>query len=303
MSDFPLDTSLLRWPRAIVHDTVIVAVLNASPDSYFKGSVVEGIDASVERARVHIKHGAHIIEVGGLSGSTYAKRISAEDEARRTIDIVRAILEEFPQVGVSIDTFRPSVAEKAFEAGATWINDVTAMTFDPAMVELVRDSGARAVIMHLEGPGGHAGRVLHRPFYSDVVGTVYSFFEERIDELVSAGMSRDRLVVDVGLGTGKRPPHDYALLSNLSRFRSLGCDLMIAPSRKGFIRAVAPATVDELLGGSVVAALWAFLSGARYLRVHEVAAYAQGIDVWNAIVSTARWEPDEDDPVPTRPSP
>jgi dihydropteroate synthase len=290
------DPALWHWPRLPVHDAVIVGVINASGDSYYKGSFAETAEAAVEQARQFIRGGAHVVEVGGQSGSTFARRITAAEEAQRTVPYIEAIHEEFPQVTICVDTFRAEVAAAGIAAGATWINDVTALGHDPDMIPLAAQSGARTVLMHLEGPGGHAGRTLHRPFYADVVGEVREYFAVRTGELLAAGLRADQLILDIGLGAGKRPAHDYALLANVGELTSLGYDLMVGPSRKGFIRAVAPSTVEELLGGSVVAALWAVLNGARYLRVHEAKPYAQALDVWNAIVGTERWpgreEPD-----------
>lgn len=280
------DPAFVDWPREIVHDVVIVGVINASPDSYFKQSHAPTVEAAVEQARGLIRGGAHVVEVGGLSGSNFAARVSAQEEAARTLPYIEAIVAEFPQLTVCVDTFRAEVAEAALNAGATWINDVTALSYDAGMAPLAASSGARVVLMHLEGPGGHGGRTLHRPFYTNVVQQVGDYFRQRVDELQSGGLRADQLILDIGLGAGKRPAHDYALLANVAEFVGLGYDVMVGPSRKGFIRAVAPSTVENLLGGSIVAALWAVVNGARYLRVHEAMPYAQALDVWNAILGT-----------------
>jgi dihydropteroate synthase len=285
MENVKIDKALLNWPLSFTHNIQLVGVINTSPDSYFKDSCALDVDSAVEMARRHIQEGAHIVEVGGLSGGSGAKRKSCEEEMERSLPAVKAIAAEFPQVTITIDTFRSEVAEAALAAGAKWINDVTALTFDAKMVEVARHYNATVVIMHLEGPGGHAGRKLNRPFYSDVVEEVKAFFTQRIDDLTEKGLSHDQIIVDVGLGAGKRPAHDYALLAHLKEFSQLGCKQMGACSRKQLVEAISPVKPEERLGGSIAAALWSVLNGCDYLRVHEVRPYAQMLDVWNGIMA------------------
>ena len=281
------DTALLNWPLPLefVQDVKLVGVINTSPDSYFEPSYASSVEQAVEMARKHIREGAHLVEIGGLSGGSAAKRISVEEELKRSLPAVKAVVEEFPQVTVVIDTFRSEVAEAALRAGATWINDVTALTADPRMIEVALEHHAHVVLMHLEGPGGHQGRKLNRPFYHDVVAEVKAFLSERVESLVKAGLNHEQIVVDVGLGAGKRPAHDYILLANLHEFNTLGCKQMGACSRKQFVEAISPVPPSERLGGSIVGALWSVLKGCQYLRVHEVRPYAQMLDVWNGILA------------------
>ncbi|WP_405494534.1 dihydropteroate synthase [Nocardia sp. NBC_00511] len=210
------------WPPRLDWAVDLVAVVNTSPDSYFSGSVTTDVDAAVAAARQHIQQGAHFIEIGGLSGGSAAHRVGEDTELERTLPFVEAVVAEFPQVVVTIDTFRPKVAEAALAAGARAINDVTAMHFAPEMIALAAEHQVPVFLMHLEGPGGHAGRKLNRPRYQDVVGQVTDFFTERIDTLTSAGIAKDNIVIDVGLGAGKRPFHDYELLARLDEFSKLG---------------------------------------------------------------------------------
>ncbi|WP_331757844.1 dihydropteroate synthase (plasmid) [Nocardia sp. NBC_01377] len=274
-----------NWPVKFAEAVDIVGVVNTSPDSYFGPSIASDVDAAVAAARTHIQHGAHYVEVGGLSGGSSAKRVSEQEERDRTLPVIEAIVAEFPQVNVTVDTFRAEIAAAALSAGACAINDVTAMTYDPAMVAVAKDAGARVFLMHLEGPGGHAGRKLNRPRYTDVVKEVREFFIERIGTLSAAGIDKDKIVIDVGLGAGKRPAHDYELLARLSEFSELGVAQMSACSRKQFVEAISPVPPEERLGGSLTGSLWSVLAGCRYLRVHEVRPYAQMLDVWNAITS------------------
>lgn len=276
---------LSHWPIKFIADVKFVGVINTSPDSYFKSSTTNEIEQAIQMARKHISEGAHYVEVGGLSGGSAAKRVSIEEEKARTLPFVEAIAQEFPQVTVIIDTFRSEVAEPALRAGAQWINDVTALTYDEKMVDLAKEHGATAVIMHLEGPGGHKGRKLNRPFYGDVVKEVKEFLKSRVDSLVKAGLTHEQIIVDVGLGAGKRPFHDYELLARLSEFNDLGCKQMGACSRKQFVEAINPVSPDERLGGSIMGAMWSVMNGCEYLRVHEVRPYAQAVDVWNGILA------------------
>lgn len=285
MMKHEIDNSFLNWPLTFAHDVGIVGVINMSPDSYFKNSVAVDIDAAVEMARKHISQGAHFIEIGGLSGGSSAKRISEEEEMDRTIPVINAVHKEFPQVTIIVDTFRSEVARSGLENGAKWINDVTALTYDNNMIDVVREYDATVVIMHLEGPGGHAGRKLNRPYYADVVREVKDFFAERIDTLTRAGIPKEHIIIDLGFGAGKRAAHDYDLFANIDVFKELGCEQMAACSRKLFVEAVSPVPPDERLGGSIVGTLWCVLHGCKYIRVHEVRPYAQALDVWNCIVA------------------
>ena len=274
------------WPINFPYSTVkIVGVINTSPDSYFAASIAPDIDTAVAAARRHIQQGAHYVEVGGLSGGSAARRVSEQEELDRTLPVVQAIVAEFPQVSVTVDTFRPAIADAALGAGACAINDVTAMTFDEAMIDVALAHGAQVFLMHLEGPGGHQGRKLNRPHFDDVVAEVRQFFVQRIDTLTAAGIEKDKIVIDVGLGAGKRPHHDYELLARLREISALGVPQMSACSRKQFVEAVSPVPPGERLGGSIVGSLWSVLSGCEYLRVHEVRPYAQMLDVWAGIMS------------------
>lgn len=280
-----IDKSMMNWPITFAHDIGIVGVVNTSPDSYFEGSIATDVEKVVALARTHISQGAHFIEIGGLSGGSSAKRISVQEEMQRTIPAIKAVHEEFPQVTIIVDTFRSEVARAGLENGAKWINDVTAMTFDENMVEVAKEFDATVVLMHLEGPGGHAGRKLNRPFYGNVVEEVKSFFEERIDTLTKAGMTKDHIIIDLGFGAGKRAAHDYDLFANIEVFNELGCEQMAACSRKLFVEAVSPVPPTERLGGSIMGTMWCVTHGCKYIRVHEVRPYAQALDVWNCIMA------------------
>lgn len=279
-----MDVAMLNWPMSPLHDVQLVGVVNTSHDSYFVPSYARDVDAAIALARRHIQEGAHFIEVGGLSGGSAAKRVSSKEEAERSLPVIEALAAEFPQVTLTIDTFRSEIADSALSAGATWVNDVTGATFDSKMMEVVAKHDATIIIMHLEGPGGHAGRKLNRPFFHDVVGQVKDYFLERIAALELAGIPKSRIVVDVGFGAGKRPGHDYELLANVKEFSGLGCRQMGACSRKQLVEAVCPVPPSERLGGSIMAAMWCALNGCDLLRVHEVRPYAQALDVWNGIM-------------------
>jgi dihydropteroate synthase len=243
------------------------------------------VESAIAAAHRHIQEGAHYIEVGGLSGGSSAHRVSTQEELDRTLPVVRALAEGYPQVNITIDTFRSPVAEAALAAGACAINDVTAMTFDAGMVQVAKNRDAQVFLMHLEGPGGHAGRKLNRPHFSDVVAEIKSFFVQRLEDLSGQGLAADRIVIDVGLGAGKRAAHDYELLAHLREFSALGVAQMSACSREQFVEAISPVGPQGRLGGSLVGSLWWVLAGCTYLRVHEVRPHAQMLDVWNGIMS------------------
>ena len=210
------------WPPGLEHSVDLVAVVNTSLDSYVAESVAPDVESAVDAARTDIQQGAHFVEIGGLSGGSAAKRVSEDEELRRTLPYVEAVAAEFPQITVTIDTFRPAVAAAALKAGARAINDVTAMHYAPQMVTLAAEHQVPVFLMHLEGPGGHAGRKLNRPRYDDVVAEVKDFFTERISTLTSGGIAAEMIVIDVGLGAGTSVPR-LSATGPAPRVRRTGC--------------------------------------------------------------------------------
>ena len=250
---------------------LIMGVLNVTPDSFSDGGKFLDVDRAVTHAREMSEAGADVIDVGGESSRPGAAPVSAEEEMRRILPVV----ERLRDLAISIDTTKALVAEKALAAGARIVNDVSALRFDPRMVEVVRDAGAGVVLMHMQGTPQTMQR---EPHYDNVVAEVSSFLAERITFTEARGLKKTQIAVDPGIGFGKTTEDNLRLLAHLGEFKSLGCSLLVGTSRKSFIGKVlalqgvgTARELDGRLWGTAAAVAWAVAQGARILRVHDVA--------------------------------
>ncbi|PZQ96900.1 MAG: dihydropteroate synthase [Cereibacter sphaeroides] len=257
----------------------IMGILNVTPDSFSDGGKFLDRDAAVGRARAMAGSGAEILDIGGESTRPGASEVSVGDEIARTAPVIAAIADL--GVPLSIDTRKAGVAEAALTAGAAIVNDVAALGFDPAMAGVVAVSGAPVVLMHARGT---PATMQQGPVYEDVLLDVYDFLAERIAAAEAAGISRDRIVVDPGIGFGKTVAHNLALIRGLSLFHGLGCPIMLGASRKRFIGTISGEDVAERrMPGSLAVALAGVAQGAQILRVHDVAETRGALALWQAV--------------------
>lgn len=280
------------------HDTpAVMGILNVTPDSFSDGGRYVDVDAAVAHGVQMARQGAGLIDVGGESTRPGAERIDAAEQERRVVGTVRALragLDGAGQhgVGISIDTTLAPVAAAAVDAGASWINDVSAGREDAGMFALAAQRGVPLVLMHMLG---QPGTMQDGPQYTDVVAEVEAFLRERAAKAEQAGVAREQIVIDPGIGFGKTLEHNLALLGALDRFVATGYPVMLGASRKRFIAGVSPATTgarggaaepspDDRLGGTVATTVLGGLAGVRYFRVHEVAANRQALDVLAGVV-------------------
>jgi dihydropteroate synthase len=257
----------------------IMGVVNVTPDSFSDGGEAYEMASAIARGLALAEAGADIIDVGGESTRPGAQPVPVEEELRRVIPVIEALAAR--GLLVSVDTRHGEVMAAALAAGARIINDVTALTGDAKALATVAASQAAVVLMHMQGD---PRTMQDNPTYGDVVAEVSAYLAGRIAACEAAGIARPRLAVDPGIGFGKTVAHNVALLQSLDRLRRLGCAVVIGVSRKSFIarlsRGEAPA---DRLGGSLAAALAAVARGAHILRVHDVAATAQALKVWQAV--------------------
>lgn len=266
----PLGRLSLDRPR-------IMAILNATPDSFSDGGVHEG--AEVAQARALIVAGADILDVGGESTRPGAAEIPVDDEVARVAPVIRAARADWSGP-ISIDTRKAAVAQAAIAAGADVINDVSAMTFDPRMSETVAASGLPVCLMHAQGD---PATMQNAPTYDDVLLDVYDYLAARIEVAESAGIPRARIIVDPGIGFGKTVAHNLALLARVSLFHALGCAVLLGASRKRFIGTLGGAdTPRDRMPGSVAVALAGAAQGVQILRVHDMAETRQALTLWQA---------------------
>ena len=244
----------------------IMGVLNVTPDSFSDGGRYDTLESAVARARQMVSEGADIIDVGGESTRPGARPVELKEELRRVIPVVERLCAELG-VPVSIDTYKSEVARRALKAGAHIVNDISALRFDPKMPALIARSGAGLVLMHMKGTPRSMQR---RPRYDDAVSEIYRFLAGQVERAVEAGIDRERLAVDPGIGFGKRVQDNLLLINRLNEFLGLGLPVLVGVSRKSFIGQVLDLPIDDRLEGTAAALSMAVARGANILRVHDV---------------------------------
>lgn len=260
----------------------VMGILNVTPDSFSDGGRFSGLDSAISHALALEAAGADVIDVGGESTRPRAEPVSLEEEMARVLPVVSALANVL-KAPISIDTMKPVVARAALEAGAAIWNDVSALRFDDASETVAASLDCPVVLMHMLGD---PRSMQSAPAYGDVVDEVITFLNARIEAAERAGIDRDRLWVDPGIGFGKTLEHNLELIRALPAIRAeTGCPLLFGASRKSFIGAIdASVGVENRLGGSVAAALLGAEFGADMLRVHDVSETVQALKVWHAVV-------------------
>lgn len=260
--------------------TYVMGILNVTPDSFSDGGQYLDPGRAVARGLEMVAQGADLIDVGGESTRPGAEPVPVEEELRRVIPVIRRLAREV-RVPISIDTYKARVAEAAVDAGARLLNDISAGRFDPEMPRLAARTGLPLVVMHMKGT---PRTMQEAPWYEDVVGEVDQFFRERIQALTEAGVVREQLILDPGLGFGKRTQDNLVLLGQLGRFRHWGLPLLVGPSRKSFLGEVLGTPPQDRLEGTLAAVVTAVVQGADLVRVHDVEAIDRARRVVDALV-------------------
>jgi len=264
----------------VFHDRpLIMGVVNVTPDSFFDGGRYIDTEAAVAHAVRLVEEGADLLDIGAESTRPGADAVNEEEERRRAIPVVTAVAKAVT-VPISIDTSKVSVARAALDAGAVLVNDVTALRGDPAMVDVVTQTGAGIVLMHMNGT---PRSMQQAPHYDDVVGEILEFFEDRIHFAMSHGIARRQIILDPGIGFGKLLEHNLALLAQLRRFTLFECPVLVGVSQKGFLGQLLDRPVQERQWGTAAAVAMAVDRGAGILRVHDVRAMKDVVQVAAAI--------------------
>ena len=266
--------------------TLVMGVLNVTPDSFSDGGLYYEPGAAIQRGLQLLDQGADLLDIGGEStrpGAHTGERpvVSAEEEMRRVLPVITGIKRERPDAVLSIDTYKASVARAAVQAGCEIVNDISGFTWDDAMAQTVAGLGCGAVLMHTRGRP-HEWRSL--PALVDVVGTVKRDLAKIAARAVDAGVAKDRIVLDPGFGFGKNFEQNHPLLAHLSELQDLGFPLLVGVSRKSFIRKLTSrgAEPTQHVAGSVAAAVICVLGGAHIIRAHDVAETLQAMAVVDA---------------------
>ncbi len=263
--------------------TYLMGILNCTPDSFsgdgFAGRPREAIEAGLRM----VSEGTDLLDIGGESTRPGAEPVSAGDELKRIIPVIEGLAQRTP-APLSVDTWKAEVARTALKAGATIINDISGLHFDREMPEAAAKAGAAVVLMHIKG----TPRTMQvDPEYGDVLAEVKSYLMEGITKARKAGIGDDQIILDPGIGFGKRLEHNLELLRRLSDLASLGFPVLVGPSRKAFIGQLLGEPVEQRLEGTLAAVAVAIAHGADFVRVHDVAAAHRVRVVADAIVRGA----------------
>jgi dihydropteroate synthase len=259
----------------------LMGVLNATPDSFSDGGKYFDEKQAVDQALRLVEEGADILDVGGESTRPGSDAVPEEEEIRRVLPVVRAVV-RYTTVPVSIDTTKSGVAKAALDAGAAMVNDVSALRFDDKMGGVAAEAGVPLVVMHMRGvPKTMQAEPIE---YRDLMGEIRAFLEEAVLKAVDAGVKPEQVIVDPGIGFGKTPEHNLRILNRIGELLALGRPVLVGPSRKAFLGKVLDKDVDERLHGTAAAVAAAVAGGAHILRVHDVGPMRDVIRVTRAIL-------------------
>ena len=244
---------------------IIMSILNTTPDSFFDGGNYNSLERALKKVETDLELGATIIDIGGYSTKPYGKEVSIDEEIKRTIPYIEAIIKRFPQVNLSIDTFRGKVASLALQAGAGMINDISAWNIDDEMIEVILQHKVPYVLMHMKG---NPKTMQNQPHYENLIKNILDFFVKKIDILKSNGLKD--IIIDPGFGFGKTVDHNYSILSNLNSFQILNCPILVGISHKSMIYKKLKISKLNTLNGTTALNMYSLLKGAKILRVHDV---------------------------------
>jgi len=258
----------------------LMGILNVTPDSFSDGGKYLGLDAALKQAEFMEDDGADIIDIGGESTRPGALKISVLEEIKRIEPVINKISRKL-RIPISVDTRKSKVASAAHKAGAVMVNDVSGFTFDPDLLSYCSEHKLPVCVMHMQGLPEN---MQNNPKYENILIEVFDFLEAQIETLVQAGISREKIFADVGIGFGKNLEHNLALIKNISFFHGLGVPLLLGVSRKSIISNLAKVkNPKDRVHGSISIAVSALAQGVQLFRVHDVAETKQAFDLWVAV--------------------
>jgi dihydropteroate synthase len=261
--------------------TLIMGVLNVTPDSFSDGGLYFNKDAAIERGLALEHGGADIIDIGGESTRPYSEEVSLEDELARVIPVIDALKDRL-KIPISIDTCKAEVAKQALKAGASMINDISALRFDPAMVSVAAEAGVPLILMHMKGTPGD---MQDNPVYNDLISEIFDFLNNAIGMAEKAGIKRDMIILDPGIGFGKSFDHNLTIIRDLARFKELDRPIILGTSRKAFIGQILGRNPEERDVGTMATLSAGILNGAHIVRVHNVKMAFETVRVIDSIRS------------------
>ncbi len=261
--------------------THIMGILNVTPDSFSDGGRFFKFDDAVKRGMKMAEEGADIIDIGGESTRPGSDPVSLEEELSRVLPVIESLVKQI-DIPISIDTYKANVARQALDAGAQMINDISALRYDPEMKEIAARYNVPLVLMHIQGTPKN---MQQNPTYEDVIGEITDYLKESIQIAVEAGVEREKIIIDPGIGFGKRLEDNLNILKNLKKFSILKCPVLIGCSRKFFIGKILNLPAEERLEGSLAALAVAVMNGASLVRVHDVKESKRVAELVDAIMN------------------
>ena len=261
--------------------THLMGILNVTPDSFSDGGMFFDKKTAVDQGIRLADEGADIIDVGGESTRPRAEPVSLEEELKRVIPVIRELAGEV-DVPISIDTYKSEVAREAIEAGASIINDISGLRFDDRMAGLAAETGVALVVMHIKGTPRD---MQVDPHYDDLLKEIGEYLSRSIEIAVEAGVKKENVIIDPGIGFGKRIEDNFILIKNLEYFRALGQPLLIGPSRKSFLWKTLNVSTGETLEATAAASAASVLSGADLIRAHDVKEISKAIKIADLIAA------------------
>ena len=259
--------------------THIMGILNVTPNSFADGGLYFQRDRAIEHALQMARDGADILDVGGESTRPYSEEVLVHEELDRVIPVIEALSKEV-NIPISIDTCKAEVAREALRAGASIINDISALRFDPGMVSVAAEAEVPVVLMHMQGTPGN---MQDNPAYDQLIPEILGFLKEAMDRAVEGGIRKDLVIVDPGIGFGKTFDHNLEIIRDLARFRSLKRPILLGSSRKAFIGRIVDKEVAERDTGTMATIAAGVLHGAHIVRAHHVKMTRDTVRVMDAI--------------------
>jgi dihydropteroate synthase len=255
---------------------LLMGILNITPDSFSDGGKYLTLNEALKRAHEMIEEGVDIIDIGGESTRPGSEPVSLDEELKRITPIIEALKKD-SDIAISVDTYKPQVMKEVIDMDVAMINDVYALR-QPGAIDVVKTSKVGICLMHMQGT---PQTMQINPQYINVVSEVKSFLEARANDLVNEGMDKSRIILDPGFGFGKTFEHNIELLQHLESFKSLKLPLLIGLSRKSFIRKILNGEHDDHLSGSIAAAIFSVIKGAKILRVHDIKETKSALNIIN----------------------
>jgi len=258
---------------------LLMGIVNVTPDSFSDGGQFLDHAAAVAHALRLLDEGADILDIGGESTRPYSTPVAADEELRRVMPVIEETHQRRPDAVLSIDTSKAAVAQAAIGAGAQIINDVTGLAGEERIIDVVRSASVGVCAMHMQGT---PQTMQDAPTYNDIVAEIHEYLRQRRDALLSAGIERERICLDPGIGFGKTHEHNITLMANCWRFHDLGCPLLVGHSRKGFIGKLIGDKTADRTAGTIGGALALARQGVQIIRVHDVASAKQALILFEA---------------------